>query len=90
MAAIEAELDQARADLQETLSEVNAKFQHAEQALRPEHLIQRHPIGASCLAGGVGYLIGLYTKKFTLRPALIVGLLAYTFSRVSSEHKRPG
>ena len=52
------ELEQARRDLQETLTQVNHKVKQTEQKLSPEHLIKDRPAMASSLAGALGFLLG--------------------------------
>ena len=86
---IEGELDDARHDLQNTLTEFSAKAEHQQGILRPDRLIESHPIAASCLAGGLGFLIGSRTRPSAVGPAMIVALLGYAiFRRFSVDGSR--
>lgn len=51
IAAIQVERDDARQDLRDTLAEVNEKVGQAEGKMRPDHVIESHPVGASLIAG---------------------------------------
>ena len=50
---LEHERDEALQDLHNTLAEVGAKLETAEDNLRPVHLVENHAIGASLIAGAV-------------------------------------
>ena len=52
------ERDDARQSLRDTLTEVNAKVERVSGDLRPDHLIESHPVAASFLAGALGFLVG--------------------------------
>jgi uncharacterized membrane protein YphA (DoxX/SURF4 family) len=78
---IEGELNDARYDLQDTLTEVSANAAHQRGILRPDRLIDSYPITASCLAGGLGFLIGSKTRPSAVGPAMIVALLGYAIYR---------
>jgi hypothetical protein len=84
---VEAELDDARHALQETLTEVSAKAEHQEGALRPDRLIKNHPIGASCLAGALGFVIG---SRAHVGPVLMAALLSYAISTQFSTNGSSG
>jgi hypothetical protein len=78
---IEKELNGARRDLRDTISAVNAKVEHAEEELRPDRLVERYPVGASCLAGALGFLVGSNAKNRLVGPVMILALLGYAISK---------
>src|ERR1700730_6678811 len=78
---IENELNGACRDLRDTMTAVNAKVEHTEDELRPDRLIERHPVGASCLAGALGFLVGSNTNNRLAGPAMVVAMLGYGRSR---------
>ena len=81
--------NEARRDLRDTLTEVSAKAEQQEEEPRPDRLIESHPIAASCLAGGLGFLIGSRTRPSAVGPAMIVALLGYAiFRRFSVDGSR--
>jgi hypothetical protein len=78
---IENELNGARHDLRDTMSAVNAKVEHAEEEFRPVRLIERYPVGASCLAGVLGLVVGSNTKNRIVGPVMLLALLGYAISK---------
>jgi len=81
IARIEEELDGARRDLQETLSVVEAKMEReverAEVVFSPQKLLSDNLVGASCVAGVLGFLAGS-SKYRKVAAAGIVVALGYT------------
>ena len=73
-ARVEEELDDARRDLRETLSAVEAKVERAEVAFSPQRLLRGNIFGASCVAGLVGFLVGSSRYRKVVGPAIVVGL----------------
>jgi F0F1-type ATP synthase assembly protein I len=78
------ERDEARQDLRDTLAEVNAKVERAGGDLRPEHLVEAHPIAACLLAGALGALFGTNVKSSGTGPIIIATLLGVALSIRSS------
>lgn len=78
---IENELNGARHDLRDTMSAVSAKIEHAEGELRPDRLVERYPVGASCVAGALGYLVGSKTNNQIGGPVIFLALLGYALSK---------
>jgi hypothetical protein len=88
---IENELNGARRDLRDTMTAVNAKVEHAEDELRPDRLVERYPVGAACLAGALGFLVGSNTNNRIAGPAMFFALLGYAISRgLSKDWSREG
>jgi len=80
------ERDEARQSLRDTLSEVNAKVERASEELRPNHVIQSHPLAATLIAATVGYLIGSSISSRTTVPIMVAAALGFALSiRSSSE-----
>jgi hypothetical protein len=77
------ERNEARQDLRNTLTEVNAKLERAESGLRPTHLIESHPVGACLVAGALGLLLGSRINGRVTGPTLIAALLGVALSRRS-------
>ncbi len=84
------ERDEARQDLRDTLTEVNAKVERAGGELRPEHLIESHPVAASLVASALGFLIGSTINSRGTGPVMIAAVLGFALSirssRDASEH----
>jgi hypothetical protein len=78
------ELDDARQDLRDTLTEVNAKLERAGNEFRPDHLIEGHSVGACLVMGVLGFLIGSNINNRVTGPAMIAALLGLALSRRSS------
>lgn len=78
------ERDDARQGLHDTLTEVNAKLERAESDLRPDHLIESHPVGVSLAAGALGFLLGSNITNRVTGPVIIAALLGFALSRRSS------
>jgi hypothetical protein len=80
------ELNEARQDLRDTMTEVSAKAEHLEGNLRLDRLIENSPIGASGVAGALGFVIGSRAHPSAVGPAMIFALLGYAISRSFSKH----
>jgi len=78
------ERDEARQDLRDTLTEVNAKVERAGGDLRPEHLVESHPVAASLVAGALGFLIGSTINNRGTGPIMIAAVLGFALSIRSS------
>jgi hypothetical protein len=78
IARIEEELVGARRDLHETLSTFGAKVEQeverAEDAFSPHNLLLDNLIGASCIAGLVGFALGSGNYRKVAGPAILVAL----------------
>jgi ElaB/YqjD/DUF883 family membrane-anchored ribosome-binding protein len=60
---IDRELQQAWADLRNTLSKVNTKVERTEERLAPKLIVSKHPIAISGVALALGFLIGLDQQR---------------------------
>jgi len=80
------ELNEARQDLRDTMTEVSAKAEDLEGNLRLDRLIENSPIGASLVAGALGFVIGSRAHPSAVGPAMIFALLGYAISRSFSKH----
>jgi len=78
------ERDGARQDLRDTLTEVNAKVERAGGDLRPDHLIESHPVAASLVAGALGFLNGSTLDSRGTGPIMIAAVLGFALSIRSS------
>ena len=84
------ERDEARQGLRDTLTEVNAKIERAGADLRPDHLIESHPVAASLVAGALGFLIGSTIDSRRTGPIMIAAVLGLALSmRSSSKASEP-
>jgi hypothetical protein len=74
---LEEELVGARRDFQETLSAVEAKVEReverAEDAFSPHKLLRDNLVGAACVAGLFGFLVGSSKYRKVVVPAILVG-----------------
>jgi hypothetical protein len=78
---IEQERDQARQDLHDTLAEVGAKIESAEEQLRPIHLVENHAIGAALFAGILGFIFGSTSNSRMAGAVITAGLFGFALSR---------
>ncbi len=81
---LEQERDNARQDLHDTLAEVGAKLESAEQQLRPVNLIENHAIGAAIIAGALGFIFGSTSKSRMAGAVISAALLGFALSRRSA------
>ena len=84
ISAIQIERNEARQDLRDTLTEVNAKVARTEGGMRPDHVIESHPVGASLIAGALGFLFGSISNSRAAGPVVIAALLGFAISKHAS------
>ena len=85
ISAIQIERSDARQDLRDTLTEVNAKVGRAEGEMRPDHVIESHPVGACLIAGALGFLFGSIANSRGAGPVVIAALLGFAISKHASK-----
>jgi hypothetical protein len=78
------ERNEARHDLRDTLTEVNAKLERLGRDFHPDHLVESYPIAASLVAGALGFFIGSTVKNRVTGPIAIAALAGFALSRRSS------
>jgi hypothetical protein len=78
------ERDEARQNLRDTLTEVNAKVERAGDDLRPERMVESHPVAACLVAGALGFLIGSTINNRGTGPIMIAAVLGFALSIRSS------
>jgi len=78
------ERDDARQDLRDTLAEVNAKVERARADLRPDHMIESHPVAACFVAGVLGYILGTKPANHGTGPLMLAGILGFALLKHSS------
>jgi ElaB/YqjD/DUF883 family membrane-anchored ribosome-binding protein len=84
ISALQFERDDALQNLRETLAEVNEKVERTEDEMRPDHVIESHPIGASLIAGALGFLFGSIVNGRGAGPIVIASLFGIALSKRSS------
>jgi len=84
ISAIQTERDDARQNLRDTLTEVNDKVERTETEMRPDHVIESHPVGASLIAGALGFLFGSVVTSRGAGPIVIAALLGVALSKHGS------
>jgi len=84
ISAIQTERDDARQNLRDTLTEVNNKVERTEDQMRPDHVIESHPVGAALIAGALGFLFGSIVTSRGAGPIVIAALLGVAISRHGS------
>jgi ElaB/YqjD/DUF883 family membrane-anchored ribosome-binding protein len=84
ISAIQIERNDARQNLRDTLTEVNQKVGRAEDEMRADHLIESHPVGASLIAGALGFLFGSIVNSRGAGPIVIAALLGFAVSKHGS------
>ena len=82
--AIQTERDDARQNLRDTLTEVNDKVERTEDEMRPDHVIESHPVGAALIAGALGFLFGSVVTSRGAGPIVIAVLLGVALSKHGS------
>ena len=85
ISAFQDERDDARQDLRDAITLVNAKVGRAEDSLSPERMIENHSAGAAMLAAAIGFLIGSTTNNKGAGPIMIAALFGFALSRRSTE-----
>jgi hypothetical protein len=75
------ERDEARQDLRKTLTVVNEKVERAAEEFRPDHLI---PVGASLVAGALGFVVGSIFNKRGTSFIMVAAVLGFALSIRSS------
>jgi hypothetical protein len=88
ISANQTERDDARQDLRDTLAEVNEKVERTEDEMRPDHIIESHPVGASLIAGALGFLFGSIVNSRGAGPIVIAALLGVAISKHGSNDER--
>jgi hypothetical protein len=73
---IEQELETAHQNLHETMSVAEAKMgqelERAEDTFNPRKMLRNNLVGAACVAGVLGYLLGASKYRRVVGPALLV------------------
>ncbi|MGD0117106.1 MAG: hypothetical protein ABSD30_03525 [Candidatus Binatus sp.] len=87
LSAIQTERDDARQDLRDTLAEVNDKVGRAEDEMRPDRVIESHAVGASLIAGALGFLFGSIVNSRGAGPVVIAALLGVAISKRSADDR---
>ena len=88
ISAIQTERDDARQNLRDTLTEVNDKVERTEDEMRPDHVIENHPVGASLIAGALGFLFGSIVNSRGAGPVVIAAMLGFAVSKHGSNDER--
>ena len=88
ISAIQTERDDARQDLRDTLTDVNEKVGRVEDEMRPDRVIESHAVGASLIAGAMGFLFGSIVNSRGAGPVVIAALLGFALSKRGSDDQR--
>jgi ElaB/YqjD/DUF883 family membrane-anchored ribosome-binding protein len=88
ISANQTERDDARQDLRDTLAEVGEKVEQAEDEMRPDHVIEGHPVGAALIAGALGFLFGSIVNSRGAGPIVIAALLGVAISKQGSNQEQ--
>jgi ElaB/YqjD/DUF883 family membrane-anchored ribosome-binding protein len=88
ISAIQIDRDDARQNLRDTLTEVNDKVERTEAEMRPDHVIESHPVGASLIAGALGFLFGSIVNSRGAGPVVIAAMLGFAVSKHGSNDER--
>ena len=84
ISAIQTERDDARQNLRDTLTEVNDKVGRTEDEMRPDRVIESHPIGASLIAAALGFLFGSIVNSRGAGPIVVAALIGVAVSKHAS------
>ena len=85
ISAFQDERDDARQDLRDAITLVNAKVGRTEDSLSPERMLANHSAGAAMLAAAIGFLIGSTTNNQGAGPVMIAALFGFALSRRDPE-----
>jgi hypothetical protein len=88
ISAIQTERDDARQDLRDTLTDVNEKVGQVEDEMRPDRVIESHAVGASLIAGAMGFLFGSIVNSRGAGPVVIAALIGFAISKRGSDEQR--
>ena len=88
ISAIQTERDDARQDLRDTLTDVNEKVGRVEDEMRPDRVIESHAVGASLIAGAMGFLFGSIVNSRGAGPVVIAALIGFAISKRGSDDQR--
>ena len=88
ISAIQTERDDARQDLRDTLTDVNEKVGQVEDEMRPDRVIESHAVGASLIAGAMGFLFGSIVNSRGAGPVVIAALIGFAISKRGSDDQR--
>lgn len=88
ISAIQTERDDARQDLRDTLTDVNEKVGRVEDEMRPDRVIESHAVGASLIAGAMGFLFGSIVNSRGAGPVVIAALIGFAISKRGSDGQR--
>jgi hypothetical protein len=87
ISAIQTERDDARQDLRDTLTDVNEKVGQVEDEMRPDRVIESHAVGASLIAGAMGFLFGSIVNSRGAGPVVIAALVGFAISKRGSDDR---
>jgi ElaB/YqjD/DUF883 family membrane-anchored ribosome-binding protein len=82
------ELEQARHDLNETLTRINQKVERTDEEFSPKHIVKRRPLMTSCCAAAMGFVIGGHAERSLATGLLLGALLGYALASSSREMPR--
>ncbi|HVA77281.1 MAG TPA: hypothetical protein VNF27_05270 [Candidatus Binataceae bacterium] len=78
---LEEQLEQAKEQLHQTLTEVNERAEAVGDQLQPERLLERYALPAVCAAGAAGLLLGAIDDNFLALGLMVAGGLLGLASR---------
>lgn len=72
---LHAQLEEAEADLEQSLTEVNHKVEAVDLRLRAEKAIKRNPLAFAGLAAAAGFALGTRFSRGSVIGALALGVI---------------
>ncbi len=84
---IKDELEEARQNLHQTVTEVNRKVETVSTQLQPVYLVECHPLLSTCIAGALGFAAG-NRGNGPLTILILGGLLGAALSEVWNDGSR--
>jgi hypothetical protein len=84
---IKDELEDARRNLNRTVSEVNRKFESVGTRLQPEYLVEHHPLLTTCIMGALGFASASRSIE-PVAAAVLGGLLGAALSDAANHGPR--
>jgi len=84
---LHAQLEEAEADLEQSLTEVNHKVESVDPRLRAERAIQRYPLAFAGIAAAACFALGSRTSRGSMVGALALGIILGARLRWDPDHE---
>ena len=73
IAEAQVEIADAKQDLRDALHQVNDRVEQGVARLRPDRGIRKRPVASACLAGALGFALGVESGEVAIVGLLLLG-----------------